>query len=106
MLFIDDLRGLCNDKYIAITKHAKARLTERAISVDDIKNAILNGEIIKQYEDDTPFPSCLLLGLTKRNTFIHIVVSIDDGFLYIITAYHPNNNDWDNDLKTRKERNT
>ena len=102
MLQIVDLRKLCHDKNIAITKHAKIRLTERGITIDDIKNAIKTDEIINQYEYDKPFPSCLLLGLTEENAYIHVVVSIDDGYLYIITAYFPDENEWENDLKTRK----
>ena len=104
LLHIDDIRNLCHDKCIAMTKHAKARLTERNITIENIKNALRTGEIIKQYEDDTPFPSCLLLGLAKQNTFIHVVASIDNGYLYIITAYYPDDNDWEADYKTRKER--
>jgi len=104
LLHIDDIRNLCHDECIAMTKHAKSRLTERNITIDDIKNALLKGEIIKQYEDDLPFPSCLLLGSTIQNAFIHVVASIDNGYLYIITAYYPNKNDWDVDYKTRKGR--
>jgi len=104
LLNICDLQNLCYDKNIAITKHAKNRLQERAILIEDIKNAIKTGEIIKQYEDDKPFPSCLLLGVTKQNKYIHAVVSIDSGYLYIITAYYPDEDKWGTDLKTRKER--
>ena len=104
LLHIDEIRNLCEDKNIAMTKHAKSRLTERSITIDDIKNAIRTGEIIKQYEDDTPFPSCLLLGLTEQKSFIHVVTSIDNKYLYIITAYYPNENDWEADNKTRKGR--
>ena len=66
MLKISDLRNLCHDKNMAITKHANNRLRERGITVDDLKSAIITGEIIRQYEDDKPFPSCLVLGLSKR----------------------------------------
>jgi len=104
LLNIIDLQNLCYDSSIAITKHAKNRLQERAITIEDIKNAIKTGEIIKQYEDDKPFPSCLLLGYSVQNKYIHVVVSIDNGYLYIITAYYPNENEWETDLKTRKER--
>ena len=104
MLCIEDIRSVRRDECIAITKHAKARLSERSITIDDIKCAIQSGEIIKQYKDDTPFPSCLLMGLTEKNAYIHIVASIDNGYLYIITAYYPDENDWEADLKTRKER--
>ena len=104
MLNISDLRSLCrNEKNIAVTKHAKSRLTERGISIGDIQNAIQTGEIIEQYENDKPFPSCLVLGTTEQNKYMHVVASIDNGYLYVITAYYPNENEWETDLKTRKE---
>jgi len=90
--------------HIAITKHARARLSERGITFEDLKNAIITGEIIEQYEEDKPFPSCLLIGITEQNKHIHVVASSNDEWLYIITAYHPNEKGWEADLKTRKGR--
>lgn len=103
MLNINNLQSVCYDKSIAITQHAKNRFIERGITVENIKNAIYTGEIIEQYENDKPFPSCLLLGETEQNKYIHVVASVDNGFLYIITAYYPDENEWEIDLKTRKE---
>lgn len=104
MLNINDLRLLCVDTGIAITQHAKNRLIERGISVDDVKYAVQTGEIITQYEDDKPFPSCLILGSTTKGNSVHVVASIDGEHLYIITAYCPNEEEWNPDFKTRKER--
>ena len=104
MLTLNELRELCFDESIALTKHAKNRLKERGISIDNIKHAIQSGEIIMQYEDDKPFPSCLVLGSTEQHKTIHIVASIDNDYLYIITAYYPNENEWEADFKTRRER--
>ena len=42
-------------------------------------------------------------GKTEHNKLIHIVVSIDNGFMYIITAYYPDKNEWEADMRTRKE---
>jgi len=80
------------------------RLYERNITIEGIKDAIITGEIFEQYEDDKPFPSCLLLGKNENGAAIHLVVSINDEFLYVITAYYPDDDEWENDLKTRKER--
>ena len=102
MITIDKLRNICYDRNIVITKHANTRLKERGIELNDIKRGIDSGEIIKQYEDDKPFPSCLILGKTEKEQYIHIVVSIDGEFLYIITAYHPNIEEWESNFKTRK----
>ena len=102
MINISELRHLCHDKNIAITKHANNRLKERNITIDDIKSAIQSGEIIRQYEDDKPFPSCLILGVGENNTHIHVVASMDADVLYIITSYYPNLDEWESDLKTRR----
>lgn len=101
---IEDLRTLNKPEHIAITEHARRRLVERGISVNDIIRCIDTGEIIKQYEDDKPFPSCLILGAAIDEEYIHVVVSHDSEWIYLITAYHPDPDVWDPDFKTRKER--
>lgn len=46
---IDDFIEMNRLEKIAITKHAKERMEERGIKVDDIIYCIDTGEIIKQY---------------------------------------------------------
>lgn len=104
MIDIKQLQTLNTAEHIAITEHARRRLVERGIFVDDIIRCIDTGEIIKQYEDDKPFPSCLILGADVDGEYIHVVVSHDSEWIYLITAYHPDADVWEPDLKTRKER--
>ncbi len=59
-------------------------------------------QIIEQYEDDYPFPSCLILG-KSGNKVIHVVASINDNYIYIITSYVPEATKWESDWKTRRE---
>jgi hypothetical protein len=54
MITIEQLKALNKLESIAITEHARIRLYERNISIDDIVNGINTGEIIKQYPDDKP----------------------------------------------------
>lgn len=103
MIDIESLRDLNSPEYIAITEHARQRLIERGITVNDIVKCISTGEIIKQYEDDKPFPSCLILGMAVNNSYIHVVVSHDEEWIYLITAYYPDRDLWESDFKTRKE---
>ena len=86
---------------IALTKHAKIRLSEREITMDDILYAVRNGEIIRQYEDDTPLPSCLVLGYDLKKKPVHMVLSKDDNFIYLITAYRPDASEWDESFKIK-----
>ncbi len=104
MIDIEQLKALNKAEQIAITEHARRRLVERGISVNDIIRCIDTGEIIKQYEGDKPFPSCLILGAATDGEYIHVVASHDSEWIYLITAYHPDADAWEPDLKTRKER--
>jgi hypothetical protein len=100
---IAQLRELCrNLDNVEITQHAFLRFRERKIIVKDVINAILNGEIIEQYPDDHPFPSCLVLGLSTKSLHLHIVCGIGGNKLWVITAYFPALESWENDYKTRK----
>ena len=103
MITIERLKKLNRLENIAITEHARLRLHERKITVDDIINGIETGEIIKQYEDDKPYPSCLILGFSVKSKYIHVVVSCDTEFIYLITAYYPNPDIWENDFKAKRK---
>ena len=100
---IDDLKSLCFfDDNIIMTQHLVIRCRERGIKFDDIKNAILTGEIIEQYPTDFPYPSCLVLGLNVKDIYLHVVSGIGDGKLWIITAYFPASDKWEDNYKVRK----
>ena len=98
MLHIKDVRTYCNDDTIFLTEHILTRMRQRHIRLEDIKRAILEGEIIEQYLTDYPFPSCLI---NAKN--LHIVCSIGEGHLYIITAYRPLPGKWEDEGRKRKE---
>ncbi len=102
MIDISQLRKLNTLEHIVITAHAHERLEERMISISDVMKVIAEGEIINQYEDDKPLPSCLILGMTVNNRYLHVVVSVDDEYIYLITAYYPSLDQWENDYKTRR----
>lgn len=104
MITIEQLKILNKLENIVVTEHARIRLYERNISIVDIINGINTGEIIKQYPDDKPLSSCLILGFSLKLEYIHIVVSCDLNFIYLITAYFPNSEMWESDFKTKKER--
>lgn len=102
-LNIDDLRKLCILENFEITLHAAKRLEQRGISIMDIMACIHNGEIIEQYPNDYPYPSCLILGISTIKKYLHVVVGTNGETLWIITAYYPDKNKWEEDLKTRRE---
>ena len=61
------------------------------------------GEIIEQYPDDYPFPSCLIFGYSVDNRIIHVVMSDEGTGSRTITVYFPDPEKWESDYRTRKE---
>ena len=99
---IEQFKELNKTEKMVLTQHSRKRFSERGIKIVDIVNAIESGEIIEEYPEDYPFPSCLILGQSE-DKIIHIVASISDGMIYLITAYIPDAERWEADWKTRKE---
>jgi hypothetical protein len=99
-----DLQELFEARKIKWSAHCLERMQERDISRADVKNCIMHGEIIEDYPDDFPHPSCLIFGSKVNNTVIHVVAGTDGNDIYIITAYYPNTVKFEADLKTRKGR--
>jgi hypothetical protein len=102
MYDIEEIKPLCTDENILLTAHVLNRMKKRGIQYSDMVYAIRNGEIIEQYENDTPCPSCLVLGYTPSNSPLHTVLSVDGETIWIITAYYPSSDKWDDLFKNRK----
>ncbi len=101
---IDIIKQMVKEEKIRWTNHVVIRLFQRNITQRDIENALLNGEIIEEYENDYPYPSCLVYGINLNNEVLHIVCGVNETELWIITAYYPDNIKWEDNLKTRKEK--
>lgn len=102
MIDIKNLRSYYEQDKVFITLHAQERLRQREIKAKDIKNCIMTGEVIEQYPDDFPYPSCLIYGKTIKGDIIHVVASDSGSESRIITAYYPNELKFYDDLKTRR----
>ena len=104
MITKEQLERLCTDDTVFLTHHFILRMKERKIRYEDIITVIKNGDIIEQYPDDHPFPSCLVMGFTIAKRVLHVVCGVSENTLYIITAYYPSPDKIESDYKTRKER--
>lgn len=103
MIKIETLQEYYKNDIVFITNHAAERCRERGIFSKDIRNAIMTGEIIEEYLNNFPFPSCLVCGNTILGKIIHVCMSNEGSSSKIITAYFPSLDKWEIDLKTRKE---
>ena len=84
-------------------KHALIRMVERGIGQKEALKVIKEGQVIEDYPEDTPYPSCLIFKKVDERP-IHVVVAFDseDDFAYIITVYEPSLDEFESDFKTRR----
>ena len=68
---IKQLQELYNtsDSNIKWAKHCLERMQERDISIMDVESCLQTGEIIEDYPDDFPHPSCLILDIQRKITY-------------------------------------
>jgi hypothetical protein len=71
------------------------------IRVDEVLEAIDAGEIIEEYPEDEPYPSCLIFGRTGAKRPLHIVCApvLAEQRLVVITTYQPDPDRWEADFK-------
>ena len=88
---------------VIFSGHALVRMFERSISREDVLAVLEFGEVIADYPDDTPLPSCLMLGFVAGRP-IHVVVATEKErkLCIIITAYIPDPILWNAEFRKRK----
>ena len=72
---------MINDNIIEAIRHNRIKITDHAdeeaendqLTFDEIYFSVFNGEIIEDYPDDKPYPSCLICGKTFSGDPIHSV---------------------------------
>ncbi|HVA88349.1 MAG TPA: DUF4258 domain-containing protein [Chloroflexota bacterium] len=83
--------------------HAIQRMFERQISVEDVRQVLSSGETIRDYPDDTPYPSRLMLGWRGTRP-LHVVAATDaaGGETIIVTVYEPDPAQWEADFRRKQ----
>ncbi len=62
---MDEIRDKIKNDLFEFSKHGVDQSIIRRISLEELREAIMNGKIIEDYPDDKYGPSCLILGFTK-----------------------------------------
>lgn len=85
------------------TYHANMRLRERFIERESILAAESQFVLIEGYPQDKYLPSYLVHGEDEQGAF-HVLFALDvaGGNVRVVTAYRPDPEDWEPDLKTRR----
>src|SRR5664279_3682423 len=96
---LDSVHDCFRREAVLFTKHASVEMENEEfgrITVSDIYEAVLAGEIVVHYPEDSPLPSCLIFGRTRNGRPIHAVCGYDDEMerAVVITAYEPDPTLW------------
>jgi len=99
------IRSRMAEAKILWTYHASMRLARRTLTRADIFVAAESFIIVEAYPDDKYLPSYLLLGVTPAGP-IHVLLAVDveGDNVRVITAYRPDPDEWEADLRTRRKK--
>lgn len=89
--------------HVMFSGHAITRMFQRGVSKDDVVEVIQGGEQIRDYPDDTPYPSYLMLGYVKQRP-LHVLVAKDaaTATCFVVTAYIPDPALWSSDFRSKR----
>ena len=88
---------------IIFSQHAVDEMLaeDQAITTEEVRCVIFEGEIIEEYQEDARGQSVLILGYGD-NRPMHLVCSPKTEYLAIITTYTPSLRKWDPNYRTRR----
>lgn len=100
---IEEIRQKISNGQFEFSKHAADQSILRQVQVQEVREAIANGQVIEDYPNDKYAPSCLVSGLTQAQRPIHVQCSYPSrSLLKIITLYEPNPQQWNSYFTQRK----
>lgn len=94
-----EIQDCFKSEKILYTKHARDEMENEEfgeIKEEEVFDAVVSGKIIENYQEDEPYPSCLIYGRTRENRPIHLVCaySKESDMVIIITVYQPDPKKW------------
>ena len=107
MIELKDIRRCFESDRVLYSAHARREMRNEEFGpiVDqEVYELVCSGEIIKQYPDDMPYPSCLIYGTTNARRPLHTVCAYaqENDQVVIITVYHPDIALWEDYTRRKK----
>lgn len=78
-------------------------MIDHAVSLQDLRQVIDDGEVLRRYPEDKPYESRLILRFVEGCP-LHVVAADagDRMVTYIITVYRPDPERWDKDFRRKR----
>jgi len=100
---IEGIRQKFAEDQFEFSKHSVDQSIVRRILVREVREAIVNGQVIEDYPNDKYGPSCLILGFTRTRRPLHIQCSYPSRpTIKVITLYEPEADKWNSNFTTRR----
>lgn len=102
---IQSLVHIAASKRILYLPHVLLQISrpDRMIATQEVRRVVEYGEVIEDYPEDKRGHSCLMLNFGLEGRPVHVVCSPKDDYLAIITAYIPDEREWEDDFRTRRK---
>lgn len=95
MSLLDEICTKIENWQFELSRHAANQSIIRRITMQEVREAIENCEMLEDYPEDKYGPSCLILGFTKSNRPLHIQCSYPSrSLIKIIILYEPDPSRW------------
>ena len=93
---IEEIGSAIRDSRVRITDHADEEAANDGLSLDEVFSSALRGEVIEDYPQDRPYPSCLIFGRNAPGKPIHSVWAYnpESQWAVLITVYRPDPGRW------------
>lgn len=90
----EKIQNLVKTKEYLFSEHADEERTKDELSVEEIEQVILSGQVIEERLDDPRGESRLIAGKTKAGRLVHVVIGLRLGKPVIVTNYIPSKEEW------------
>ena len=100
---IEDIADAIRHQQVEVTTHADAEALADSLTFDEIVHSVVHGEVIEDYPQDRPHPSCLIYGHDPNGEPVHSVWAYNrvERLAILVTTYRPDPDRW-LDLRNRR----
>ena len=91
---LERVRTQARDDNVRVTVHAQQEMVEEGVTLDEVLEAILTGQILEDYPQHRRGACCLIGGATRAGRALHVVCTTAQPVLILITVYEPRPPKW------------
>ena len=88
---LERMRTRVRQGHFRLSQHATQQMDSRGRTLEAVQQTILEGEIIRHYPDEQPYPECLFLGYPggPEDPCYVVVASNDETVIVTVHNYDP-----------------